>query len=365
MSIDENVEGSTMTIEEYQARVKKWDDLNATLNAYTAQNHIPYKGTFELTARCSLKCKMCYMRLDQDEIERQGRELTTAEWIRMGEMAAEAGTADLLISGGEPMLRTDFKEIYTALTDMGFYLRLYTNATLVTPEIARLIEERPPFDIEVSIYGASRETYAKVAGWADGYDRMVEGVDTLRKIAPMQLKTTIIRDNAGDFKAMCEFARNRGLLLSTVSLPMPAIRGAKADVKSCRLNLNELLKFHEENSFDIVGSDCQPPHEGDRCGLFCSAGLSSYSILWNGTMVACLADSDANCVKGYPLEEGFGSAWSKMAQFREGKPLPLECQTCAEFATCSSCSVGHMTESGSYDKRNLYRCAFYKAKGKE
>ena len=123
------------------------------------RSHIPYKGTFELTPRCSLKCKMCYMRLDPPQIKEQGRELTAEEWIRLGQMAFEAGTLDLLLTGGEPMLRPDFPQIYTALTDMGFLLRLYTNATLITPEIMDLLRERPPQAMEITLYGASEETY--------------------------------------------------------------------------------------------------------------------------------------------------------------------------------------------------------------
>ncbi|MEG0767718.1 MAG: radical SAM protein, partial [Clostridia bacterium] len=115
-------------------KTQRWNQFQDAMMTYAAENRIPYKGTFELTPRCSLQCKMCYMRLDACQMAPQGKELTTKEWIRMGEMALEAGTVDLLLTGGEPMLRPDFVEIYTALSEMGFILRVFTNATLVTPE---------------------------------------------------------------------------------------------------------------------------------------------------------------------------------------------------------------------------------------
>ncbi|HML47216.1 MAG TPA: radical SAM protein, partial [Clostridia bacterium] len=142
----------------------KWDVFQSAILDYASANRIPYKGTFELTPRCSLKCKMCLMRLDGCDMPAQGRELTTAEWIRLGGMAFEAGTMDLLLTGGEPMLRPDFAEIYEALSDMGFLLRVFTNGTLLTPKILSLFEERPPQGIELTVYGASPETYERVGG---------------------------------------------------------------------------------------------------------------------------------------------------------------------------------------------------------
>ena len=357
---DAAIENTTAAVEENP--IERWDRLQEALRGYAAANLVPYRGSFELTARCSLKCKMCYMRLDDADIKAQGRELTTAEWIRMGEMAFNAGTVDLLLTGGEPMLRRDFADIYTALTDMGFLIRVYTNATLVDDAILRLFEERPPHNLEVSIYGASAATYQAIGGWGEGYDRMVQGVDALLGVLPsIKMKTTIIRDNAADLPAMLDFAHKRNTPLSTVSLPCPAIRGARADVRGCRLNLSELLAFHAANKFDMMNDGCAQPSPESRCGLYCDAGLSSYAILWHGAMAACMTDDDPNYVRGYPLEEGFDAAWRRMKDFRLGKDiLPRECKTCEVYAACSTCAIHHHSESGSYTGRNRYGCDFYR-----
>ena len=64
-----------------------------------------------------------------------------------------------LISGGEPLLRPDFPEIYLALKRHGLLVSVFTNACLVTEEHVELFRRYPPRDIEVSVYGATRETY--------------------------------------------------------------------------------------------------------------------------------------------------------------------------------------------------------------
>jgi hypothetical protein len=58
------------------ALAKRWEEANMTFAAYAAQRHIPLSGAFELTPRCNLKCKMCYVRLDKKQLDAMGRELT-------------------------------------------------------------------------------------------------------------------------------------------------------------------------------------------------------------------------------------------------------------------------------------------------
>ena len=99
-------------------------------------NRYPVNGTFELTLRCNLHCQMCMFRhADCENTSLQSQELTAEQWIDMAKQVAQAGTLSLLITGGEPMLRKDFCEIYSSIYRLGFLVTLYTNATLVTDEI--------------------------------------------------------------------------------------------------------------------------------------------------------------------------------------------------------------------------------------
>ena len=72
----------------------------------------PFNGTFELTGRCNLSCKMCLVRVDHQRMsELNLRERTAEEWIHMAEQARDAGTLGLLLTGGEGMLRSEGCEI--------------------------------------------------------------------------------------------------------------------------------------------------------------------------------------------------------------------------------------------------------------
>src|ERR1035437_1714272 len=91
-------------------------------------------------------------------------ELTYEEHCRILDEVAEAGCLWLLFTGGEIFARKDFLEIYTYAKKQGFLITLFTNGNLITPQIADYLVEWRPFSIEITLYGATRETYEALTG---------------------------------------------------------------------------------------------------------------------------------------------------------------------------------------------------------
>ena len=130
-------------------------------------------------------------------------ELTTDQWIDMAHQVADTGTMNLLITGGEPMLRPDFCEIWEGIYKQGFMIELYTNATLVTPKLMETLKKYPPHRIGITIYGASAETYEKTCGNGHAFKKMLEGVHMLLTLPSVfEFRTTLIQDNFGDSDAI-------------------------------------------------------------------------------------------------------------------------------------------------------------------
>lgn len=117
----------------------------------------PIQATFELTPRCALNCKMCYVHLHPEEIPTcgRGRELTAEEWIEMGRQAQDAGVFSLCITGGDPVLHPEFEKIWKALSGMGFYITLQTNAYSITDKLEQLFYEYPPQEAKITLYGSN------------------------------------------------------------------------------------------------------------------------------------------------------------------------------------------------------------------
>src|SRR5215207_4097394 len=113
------------------------------LGARARRARQPLSCLFEITPRCNLRCHFCYVALDPY----RGPYLTTAEARRVIDVIERAGVLWLTLTGGEIFSRRDFTEIYEYALDKGMLVTLYTNATMVTEEIAELLSATPPFSV--------------------------------------------------------------------------------------------------------------------------------------------------------------------------------------------------------------------------
>lgn len=349
---------------------------------------VPLNGTFELTARCNLRCKMCLIRIDNKTMEKLDlKERSAKEWIHMADQVRQAGTLGLLLTGGEPMLRPDFIEIYTELASMGFILTVYTNATLISQDIINIFQKYPPHNIGVTVYGASRETYGAVTGSEDAYDRMILGVNELRQLPSIvNIRTTIIKDNLKDLDKISSWAKSLGSEVNfNVSriVTMP-VRYGIADVKSCRLtpeqNVDMLKKMYTEGIIDPLKSlihdypdinldkeiidiiagrmeeSCKKPKNKPTI-YGCDAGINSYTITWDGTLIGCQMLNDC-CT--YPFTDGFLQAWNEFPGKVKLLPPPEKCRGC--LTPCTSCYATRISETGSMEGCPEYICREAKLK---
>ena len=139
----------------------------------------PISGTFELTPLCNMNCRMCYIRMTPEEMHQRGQLITADDWIEMGRACAEQGMLFLLITGGEPFLRKDFRYIYTELKKLGLMIAINSNATLIDEQTVAWLREDPPVKINVTLYGGSNDTYARLCGHPTGFDAATRAVDML------------------------------------------------------------------------------------------------------------------------------------------------------------------------------------------
>ncbi|MCX6559339.1 MAG: radical SAM protein, partial [Candidatus Aminicenantes bacterium] len=134
---------------------------------------------FEATARCNNDCRHCYVNLPAGDAAARAREISAPVFDRIAEQAAALGALWVLLTGGEPLLRDDFEEIYLGLKRRGFLITVFTNACLVTDQHVRLFKAYPPRDIEVTIYGADEETYERVTRTKGSFRAFRRGLDLL------------------------------------------------------------------------------------------------------------------------------------------------------------------------------------------
>ena len=107
------------------------------------------------------------------------RELGTAEIKDILAEAAALGALSVRFTGGEPLLREDFVDLYLFARRLGLKVLLFTNARLITPELADLFARIPPLEkIEVTVYGMKPQSYEAVSRVPGSYEEFRRGVGT-------------------------------------------------------------------------------------------------------------------------------------------------------------------------------------------
>ena len=326
---------------------------------------IPVSGNFELTPRCNLRCKMCYVRLTPEQMAPIGRERTAEEWLSLGHAAKDAGMVFLLITGGEPTLRSDFPEIYEGLTQMGLSISINTNGTLLTPQLRQLWHRLPPAQVNITLYGTCREDYDALCGNPDAFDAVVDALDWLKSEGILvHLNTTIVPTNVHKWTQIEEFAKARGLeLRMTVYCFPPNRRDCHCFERLEPEAAGELIVqdvYYREGSAAIKTrmQDLQSP-QPHSCELDngepmqCMAGRSQFWLTWNGDMTPCAMLTHPVT---HPFEDGFSAAWDGLREKCDPIRLCPECVTCPDQKSCMNCAAVTFAETGRFDGKPEYMC---------
>ena len=108
----------------------------------------------ELTERCDNACIHCYINLPENDAKAAAAEMDTAFVKDILQQAAVLGALDVRFTGGEPLLREDFVELYLFARRLGLRVTLFTNARRITPELAQIMGRFiPGKPVEVTVYG--------------------------------------------------------------------------------------------------------------------------------------------------------------------------------------------------------------------
>jgi len=162
----------------------------------------------ELTERCDNDCIHCCICLPEDHAEARLREMSAAEVVQLLEQACDLGCLSVRFTGGEPLLRDDFEDLYLAARRRGLKVLLFTNARRITSQLADLFARIPPLErIEVTVYGMRPESYEAVTRRRGSYAEFRRGVALLEERGvPFIVKSAWLPPNHDDEPALNEWA---------------------------------------------------------------------------------------------------------------------------------------------------------------
>lgn len=344
-------------------------EIRKVLCHRAAAQGVPVSGIFELTPRCNLQCKMCYVRLTPEQMVPIGQELTAEQWLKLAKEAKDQGMIFLLLTGGEPTVRVDFPKIYETLATMGFSISVNTNGTLITSELKQLWHRLPPSQVNVTLYGTCREDYKALCGDGSAFDRVCDCLDWLvQEGILIHLNATVTPENHGSLLAMEEFARKRKLELRLTAYCFPPARRTECNAcssfhrldpeKAAWLMIQDHLYQEGPDMLKLRAARLSTPPQAE-CDLnvgdvmSCMAGRAQFWMAWDGVMSPCGMLSQPRVL---PLEQGFSTAWESLRRQVETIRLCPECTACPDKATCMNCAAVTYAETGSFSGTPDYIC---------
>ncbi len=154
---------------------------------------------WNLIRRCNLTCKHCYT--TSADIDFPG-ELTTSEIFSVMDDLKTFKVPVLILSGGEPLLHPDIFAISKRAKDMGFYVALSSNGTLINKQNIKQIAEIDYQYIGISLDGMEQthDLFRKKQG---SFAESVKGIKLCRDHnIKAGIRFTLTQDNVDDFPAM-------------------------------------------------------------------------------------------------------------------------------------------------------------------
>ncbi len=338
--------------------------FSADLHQRQAGQRAPMQVSIEVTRRCPLECQHCYNNLPMGDQDARSREMSTEEHLRLLDELVEMGCFWLLYTGGEIFARKDFLEIYTYAKTKGFLITLFTNGTLITEKIADYLVEWPPFAIEITLYGRTKETYEALTAVPGSYDRCLRGIKLLKERGlPLELKTVATSINKHEISAMRHFAEEElGVEFKCDGQVNPRIDCSQSPL-AVRLTAEEVvaLDLSAPNGASeyrrLAKRDLENPPSLKQIDTvyFCGGGMNSFAINAYGEMGICVISQQET----FDIRQaGLKPTWEhSLREVRTRKRTRMtKCVECRIQSLCGMCPANGEMENGDRESPVAFLC---------
>lgn len=301
------------------------------INGSLKSQRIPIQGSFELTGQCNLNCLHCYARG-----ERKKKDLPLEKIRKIIDQLVESGCLFLQLTGGECLVRKDFKEIYLYIRRAGIIPTISTNATFFSDDLIGAFKKYPPYQIIVSLYGATDFVHDQITRVNGSFRKMLINVKRLKKTGFfIWFSAIVMKENFSEVSKMRNLARRMNVPIIFYPFLIPRLDKDKAPLAHCvgdeqcaqAVSFNKKTKpFQEIKQIKRQKKEVLYP---------CNAGLQSFHVDAEGKIYLCKIERSI----GFSLlENSFKDSWRKLAKARNSKlRLPKICLDCDQRIECRVC----------------------------
>ncbi|OGN92124.1 MAG: radical SAM/SPASM domain-containing protein [Chloroflexi bacterium RBG_13_48_17] len=338
---------------------------------------------WEITRSCNLFCAHCRSSSTSGTYE---DELSTEECRRLIDQITEVGKPVVILSGGEPLLRSDLFQIAGYAVEKGLRVAMGTNGTLITEDVAVRLKAVPISRVAVSLDFPAADLQDKFRGQAGAFQAAVSGIARLRQAGiDVQINSTITRLNMKYLNELLELALKSGAVAFHPFMLVPTGRGKGLEnvamsAEEYEQTLNWVYHRQQELGDRMFFKPTDAPHyqriirqkakqsnlDGEKTAAKisneamnsmtrgCLAGINFCFISHRGKVQGCgYLDVEAGNIK----DRSFKQIWTESRLFRELRDLSNikgKCGSCEYKSVCGGCRARAYESTGDYLEAEPY-----------
>ncbi len=339
-------------------KVSPYKDFSLKLHHGFSRNQSPATCQFELTFACGLHCRHCYTDC-YNRPRYLKKELSTKKVKFILDRLRSNGILWLCFTGGDPLMREDFLELYSYARSSGFIITIFTSAYSINGKICSFFKENLPFQIEITLNAAAEGAYEMISQVRGSFKKVMRGIDLILKAGlPLKIKTDVMKSNAGELPKIKDFLKNLGLRFwpniflhggLDGNLTGPLLRISPQEVLR---NKKKASSKAEERASTL---DLRPPFKTEqlfRCAITGGGGIyidpygNTFPCNYIRKPSVSLLEKDVLVARRIILE------WIRTRKFG----MDSECMTCAVRADCNICPGRAILETKKLDSKISWFC---------
>jgi AdoMet-dependent heme synthase len=325
---------------------------------------------WETTRNCNLACMHCRASATQGPFS---GELDTDASFRLLDQIAQVGKPIIILTGGEPLLRTDIFDIAKYGTDKGLRMVMAPNGTLITENIAKQMADSGIQRISISLDGATQESHDRFRGVDGAFEGALRGIRLAKNAGiEFQINTTITKTNLHEIPKIQDLAVKLGAVAHHIFLLVPTGRGKYiVDQEISAIEYERTLNWfydQKEKTPLQLKATCAPhyyrilrqrakqegkpvtfkTHGMDAMTRGCLGGTGFCFISHQGIVQPC-GFLDVNC--GDITRTSFADIWNHSDIFlslRNFDELKGKCGACEFKKVCGGCRARAYEATGDF-----------------
>ncbi len=248
-------------------------------------NQRGFRLVVEITRRCDLKCKHCFVTKGNQEpdTDRLCSELLNA---------LKLGCKKVIITGGEPLLNKNLTKILKALADRSVLIDLNSNLYALSKNRSLELVEAGLGEVSVSIYG-NEDSHDWLTGVPGSFRRTIQGIELLQRLnIPVDVHSALWYDSGAYIKYMAELCEKIGADSLTFFRILPTEKSKKNYPFLFKMNGDILTKINsvrEQTEISIRTIGFEKPNFNE-----CVMGESILGITADFALVPCLLARSIN-----------------------------------------------------------------------